>query len=75
MTTKADTQSASPTTLLGETFAAVVDNMFDALLILRAVRNADGAVVDFAYDYANAAVADHLGDAPTELVGSTVPQV
>ena len=72
MTTKADTQSASPTTLLGETFAAVVDNMFDALLILRAVRNADGAVVDFAYDYANAAVADHLGDAPTELVGSTV---
>ncbi|HUV11552.1 MAG TPA: hypothetical protein VMX12_11285 [Acidimicrobiia bacterium] len=49
--------------------------MFDALLILRAVRNADGAVVDFAYDYANAAVADHLGDAPTELVGSTVPQV
>jgi len=46
--------------------------MFDALLILRAVRDASGAVVDFAYEYGNAAVEDHLGYRPDELVGTAL---
>lgn len=49
--------------------------MFDALLIVRALRDTDGAVVDFAYEYANAAIAHHTGYEPSELVGSTMLSV
>ncbi len=75
MTTQDDALSASSTTPTERDFVAVVDSMFDALLILRAIRDVDGTVVDFHYDYVNAAVAEHLGWEPEELIGSTLMTV
>lgn len=49
--------------------------MFDALLVFTPVRDAGGRVVDFRYEYANAATADHLAYVPEELVGSTVLEI
>lgn len=49
--------------------------MFDALVVLRAIRDPDGTVVDFAYEYANEAIMEHLGYEPSELVGSTLLSV
>ena len=72
---KDDALSAFSTTPPEPTFAAVVDSMFDALLLLRAIRDDAGVVVDFAYDYANAAVSEHIGYEMSELVGSTLRTV
>ena len=72
VTAQDDALSASTTTPQEATFSAVLDSAFDALVVVRAVRDDAGTIVDFAYDYANAASAERIGYQPGELLGTTM---
>jgi PAS domain S-box-containing protein len=53
-----------------ERFHTVVDSLVDPLYILSALRDGTGAIVDFRFDYANAAACALAGATEAELVGS-----
>lgn len=49
---------------------AILESMLDPHVLLQAVRDQDGAVIDFEYADANTAACEYMGMAPGDLVGA-----
>ena len=55
-----------------EAVASVADLIIDPVLVFEAVRDGSGAVVDFRYEYVNAAYADYVALPAADIVGRTI---
>ncbi len=55
-------------------FRSAIDSMLDAVVLLRAVREEE-QIVDFVYEFANAAVEAHAGLPPSALIGRRLLEV
>jgi diguanylate cyclase (GGDEF)-like protein/PAS domain S-box-containing protein len=56
----------------GGRLRVVLDNVPDALVVVRAVRDGNGVVVDFRRTYVNPVAAARIGTTPEELVGQSL---